>query len=164
MIMSGVFERYRKLRMLLSEATAGWVVDELKAMDTVWKGKPLSSIKSTIVGFEGIDLSFQRGDLTRLPSEYFAEHCFLNTGAWHEDWARRRQEGYDITNNMIWGNDYPHPEGTWPTSVEQLQDTVRRLHVPLEDLKKILGGNAARVFGFDLEVLQPIADRVGPEF
>jgi predicted TIM-barrel fold metal-dependent hydrolase len=163
MILGGVFERHPNLRMLLSEATAGWVVDELKVMDTVVRGKLTSSIKSEI-GLAGIDLSDQRGDLDRLPSEYFAEHCFLNTGAWHEDWSRRRADGYDITNNMIWGNDYPHPEGTWPTSVEQLRDTFTRLDVPIEDIRKILGGNAARLYGFDLGALQPIADRVGPVF
>jgi predicted TIM-barrel fold metal-dependent hydrolase len=163
MILGGVFERHPNLRMLLSEATAGWVVDELKVMDTVVRGKLTSSIKSEI-GLAGIDLSDQRGDLDRLPSEYFAEHCFLNTGAWHEDWSRRRADGYDITNNMIWGNDYPHPEGTWPTSVEQLRDTFTRLDVPIEDIRKILGGNAARLYGFDLGALQPVADRVGPVF
>jgi predicted TIM-barrel fold metal-dependent hydrolase len=165
MIMGGVFARFPRVRMLLSEATAGWVIDELKLMDTIARGEFVTSIKSVIAKDVSLDVDRPRPyDLDRLPSEYFAEHCFLNTGAWHEDWARRRSEGYDITGNMLWGNDYPHPEGTWPTSVVQLQDTFTRLDVPLEDIRKVLGGNAARLFGFDLGVLQPIADRVGPVF
>jgi predicted TIM-barrel fold metal-dependent hydrolase len=165
MILGGVFERYPKLRMLLSEATAGWVVDELKVMDGLVRGELTTTIKSeSEIGRVGMDLSELRGDLTRLPSEYFAEHCFLNTGAWHRDWERRRSEGYDITPNMVWGNDYPHPEGTWPTSVEQLQDTFNRTDVSLADIKRILGENAANLYGFNLEELQPIADRIGPVF
>jgi hypothetical protein len=36
--------------------------------------------------------------------------------------------------------------------------------VPIDDIRKILGENAARLYGFDLTTLQPIADRVGPVF
>jgi predicted TIM-barrel fold metal-dependent hydrolase len=165
MIMGGVFERFPKLRLLLSEATATWVIDELRDMDAVFRGELLSSIKSEeAMVRDGMDFSDQRGDLTRLPSEYFAEQCFLNTGSWHTDWERRRSQGYDITDNMVWGNDYPHPEGTWPTSVQQLTETFARVDVDQADIRKILGGNAARLYGFDLDVLQPIADRVGPVF
>lgn len=161
-ILGGVFERHPNLRLLLSEAVAGWVIDELELMDKIVRGETTSSIKAD--SWQDFDLSSQRGELTRLPSEYFAEHCFVNTGAWADDWSKRRAKGYDITDNMIFGNDYPHPEGIWPHSVAQLRETIDELQVPIEDVRKILGGNAARVFGFDLEVLQPIADRVGPEF
>jgi predicted TIM-barrel fold metal-dependent hydrolase len=163
MILGGVFERHPKVKMLLSEATAGWVVDELEAMDKLVRWETLSSIRADGAR-EHLDLSGQRGDLRKLPSEYFAEHCFLNTGAWAEDWKLRRSKGYDITGNMIWGNDYPHPEGTWPNSVAQLRPTIESLSVPIDEVRRILGGNAARLFGFDLEALQPIADRVGPDF
>jgi predicted TIM-barrel fold metal-dependent hydrolase len=163
MIFGGVFERYPKVRVLLSEATAGWIIDELTLMDAIFDEGVTSSIKS-VIGREGINLEDQRGELKRKPSEYFADHCFVNTGAWDADWSLRRSGGYDITSNMIWGNDYPHPEGTWPTSVEQLRHTFDLLDVPKDDIRKILGGNAARLYGFDLDVLQTIADRVGPEF
>jgi len=163
MIFGGVFERFPGLRVLLSEATAGWVIAELKLMDQIFSGKPTTTMKAEI-GRVGIDLSDQRGDLTRPPSEYFLEHCFVNAAASTNDWALRRAEGYDISNNMLWGNDYPHPEGTWPTSVEQLRATITELDVPAADVAKILGGNAARVYGFDLDALRPTADRVGPDF
>jgi predicted TIM-barrel fold metal-dependent hydrolase len=49
---------------------------------------------------------------------------------------------------LMWGNDYPHPEGTWPSS----QDVAAQqfADVPDDELRAIVGGNAARVFGFDL--------------
>jgi hypothetical protein len=34
--------------------------------------------------------------------------------------------------------------------------------VPREELAATLGGNAARVYGFDLDLLDPIAAKVGP--
>ncbi|MCW2936015.1 MAG: amidohydrolase, partial [Actinomycetia bacterium] len=33
---------------------------------------------------------------------------------------------------------------------------------PEEDCRKILGGNAARLYGFDLDALAPVAARIGP--
>jgi predicted TIM-barrel fold metal-dependent hydrolase len=49
---------------------------------------------------------------------------------------------------LMWGNDYPHPEGTWPTSQEVAAQQFA--DVPDDELQAIVGGNAARVFGFDL--------------
>jgi predicted TIM-barrel fold metal-dependent hydrolase len=48
----------------------------------------------------------------------------------------------------MWGNDYPHPEGTWPHS----QDVADGQFADLSDdeLAAVVGGNAAKVFGFDL--------------
>jgi hypothetical protein len=60
----------------------------------------------------------------------------------------------------MWGSDYPHHESTYPFSREGL----RRAFAGTEpaELQRLLAGNAAAVYGFDLERLQPVADRVGP--
>jgi hypothetical protein len=34
--------------------------------------------------------------------------------------------------------------------------------LPEDEARKILGTNAASVYGFDLDKLQPLADRIGP--
>ena len=60
----------------------------------------------------------------------------------------------------MWGSDFPHPEGTYPHSREAMRNTLH--DVPSEEVRQILGGNAARIYNFDLTALQPIADRVGP--
>jgi predicted TIM-barrel fold metal-dependent hydrolase len=57
----------------------------------------------------------------------------------------------------MWGNDYPHPEGTWPESQTVNEDQFDG--VSQADLDAIVSGNAARVFGFDLDQLaqlQPV--------
>ena len=35
-------------------------------------------------------------------------------------------------------------------------------HLPPEQIQQIVGGNAAALYGFDLEALRPAADRFGP--
>jgi predicted TIM-barrel fold metal-dependent hydrolase len=63
--------------------------------------------------------------------------------------------------NIMWGSDYPHPEGSWPVTREQMIETFRGLPEP--EVAAMLGGNAARVYGFDAEKLAPLVARIGPE-
>ena len=60
----------------------------------------------------------------------------------------------------MWGTDYPHPEGTWPHTLAKLQADFA--HVPVDDTADLLGLTAAKVYGFDLDELRPIARRIGP--
>ena len=48
---------------------------------------------------------------------------------------------------LLWGNDYPHPEGTWPNSQEVCAGQFEG--VPDDELAAIVGGTAARVFNFE---------------
>jgi hypothetical protein len=60
----------------------------------------------------------------------------------------------------MWGSDYPHDEGTYPHSREAIRS---RFHELEPDVKfKILGANAAALYGFDLDALAPLAQQVGP--
>ena len=52
-------------------------------------------------------------------------------------------------DNMLWGNDFPHSESTWPQSREFLERLFA--DVPTEDRRKLLCDNAARIFRFTLE-------------
>ncbi len=52
------------------------------------------------------------GDM--LPSEYVDRNCFTGLAN-----IKRRELGmrYEIgIDNMLWGTDFPHPEGTWPNT------------------------------------------------
>jgi len=51
--------------------------------------------------------------------------------------------------------------GTWPNTREQMLEAFRGL--PEAEAAAMLGGNAARVYGFDVEKLAPVAARIGPE-
>ena len=69
----------------------------------------------------------------------------------------RQEIGVD---RLMWGADYPHLEGAAPVHRLVLRHVFGGL--PEADLRRILGGNACRVFGFDEAQLQAVADRVGP--
>ena len=53
-----------------------------------------------------------------------------------------------LIDNFMWANDYPHHEGTWPHSAEAIERTMGQLSDG--ERAKILGLNAARVFGFEI--------------
>jgi predicted TIM-barrel fold metal-dependent hydrolase len=55
--------------------------------------------------------------------------------------ALRDRVGVD---NLMWGTDYPHQEGTWPNTALAVRNTFHG--VPEDETRKILGENALRVF------------------
>ena len=63
--------------------------------------------------------------------------------------------------NIMWGTDYPHPEGTWPFTRKMMIETFQGL--PEDDIAAMLGGNAADFYDLDLDKLNPIVERIGPE-
>ena len=56
---------------------------------------------------------------------------------------------------MMWGNDYPHREATYPYTREALRFTFHDVD-PVE-VAAMLGGNAAEVYGFDMDLLRKVA-------
>ena len=60
----------------------------------------------------------------------------------------------------MWGSDYPHDESTYPNTREGLRRAFAGTD-PVE-LQQLLVGNAATVYGFDLDALAPLAARCGP--
>ena len=61
---------------------------------------------------------------------------------------------------MLWGNDYPHYEGTFPYNLESLRLTFN--DIPDARRRKLLGENAAELYNFDLDALRPLAQQFGP--
>jgi predicted TIM-barrel fold metal-dependent hydrolase len=64
-------------------------------------------------------------------------------------------ERYGLADNFLWANDYPHHEGTWPHSAEAIERTMGGLSE--ETRAKVLGLNAAKLFGIDV----PASKRLG---
>ena len=56
-----------------------------------------------------------------------------------------------MIDNIMWSNDYPHNEGAWPHSQQAIERQFHRFDE--SERAKILGYNAARLFGFDPEAL-----------
>jgi predicted TIM-barrel fold metal-dependent hydrolase len=150
-VLSGVFERHPRLKFIMTEAGCAWVPPLLAKLDKVIRG-----IRET-----GATGEIRYGDDHILPkdaSEYFAQNCWMGVSQPSElDVAARHQIGLD---KFMWGSDYPHDEGTWPYTLENLR---ARFHdVPEAELRQMLAGNAAKMYDFDLDALAPLAARIGP--
>ena len=50
----------------------------------------------------------------------------------------------------MWASDFPHPDAKFPGTTKMLAEAIAEL--PLEDQQKIVGGNAAELYGLDLSV------------
>ena len=57
-------------------------------------------------------------------------------------------EEFDLLDNCLWTNDFPHHEGTWPHSAAAIERTVGALTDRSRSL--VLGLNAAKIFKFDV--------------
>lgn len=150
MILSGVFERHPDLVFVITEITSA---SEVPA----YLGRLDMMIRMT--SGEGTPLTEHIGDavaaLRKSPSEYFADNCYI-AGPTHD-----LRAAHDLgTPNLMWGADVPHSEGTSPYTLEAIRMMLSDL--PEADLDALLASRAARVYGLDLEQLQPVADRVGP--
>ncbi len=151
LILGGVFERFPKLKYVLTESGCAWVPEMLTRMDRIHMGMLHGAIGE--MNYDGLEWS-----LKRTPSEYAATNCYYGASFPSlEDLAGIDQIGAD---RVLWGNDYPHYEGTFPYNLESLRLTFN--DIPERQRRMLLGENAAAVYNFDLEALRPLAAQVGP--
>jgi predicted TIM-barrel fold metal-dependent hydrolase len=152
LIFAGVFERYPRLKYVMTEVMTGWAAERLNSLDWVYRQAKTPATAYRVFAGDAVD------NLPLSPSEYFARNCYLGSSLLMREEAELRYEiGVD---RIMWGQDYPHSEGSFPFSKKALQ--VNFAGVPADEVRMMVGGTAAHVYGFDLEQLQPIANRVGP--
>ena len=151
LLLSGVFERFPRLRFVMTEAGCSWMPPLLKRLDAT-----LASIRST--GATGEIRYGNEHVLPRSATEYFRQNCWMGVSQPGKADAEARHEiGLD---RFMWGSDYPHDEGTYPYTREHLR---MRFHAaPESELRRILAANAAELYGFDLDALAPLAAEIGP--
>jgi hypothetical protein len=65
-------------------------------------------------------------------------------------------------DNIMWGNDMPHPEGTFPFTHYFVRERFK--DVPDDETRRMLGLTAADLYRVDIAALQPLADRIGPTY
>jgi predicted TIM-barrel fold metal-dependent hydrolase len=153
LLVAGVFERHPGLQLVLTEQGTAWIPEELVRIDYFFDR--MSSAKESQEIQWGMEVV---GRLSLRPSEYWARQCHIGSS-----FIRPAEVGlrYSVgLDRIMWGNDYPHREGSFPYSHEHLRASFAG--VPVDEVAAMLGRNAADVYGFDLEALRPIADRVGP--
>jgi predicted TIM-barrel fold metal-dependent hydrolase len=130
---SGVIERFPQLRFAAIESGIGWVPWALTAMDEAYRKHHLWAFPK----------------LKHLPSDYFRSN---GAASFQEDPAGLQlAQSFNLVDNFLWANDYPHAEGTWPHSAEAIEREMA--HLKEDQRAKILGLNAARIFKFDVDLL-----------
>ena len=105
------------------------------------------------------ELKYAEGTaLPKSASEYFAQNVWVGASfPTRADLEARHLLGDD---RLMWGSDYPHDEGTGPFTREHLRQVM--FDLPEADKRAILGTNAAKLYGFDLDALAPLAAQHGP--
>jgi predicted TIM-barrel fold metal-dependent hydrolase len=151
MIFAGVFERHPRLKMAFSESGIGGVPRHLEMLDSLYV---TGSDRDGLLAFLAPSMEI----LSMKPSEYFARNIYLGASLFLPAEARLRHDvGVD---RIMWGVDYPHSEGTFPYSRQAISLTFS--DVPPVEVADMLGLTAAKVFNFDVDHLQRLADGVGP--
>jgi hypothetical protein len=91
--------------------------------------------------------------IEKLPTEYFKQNVWIGSSFTSPREAAVRHE--IGVGRIMWGNDYPHHEATYPFTREALRFTFS--DTPPEELALMLGGNAFEVYDFDIEQLRQVA-------
>jgi predicted TIM-barrel fold metal-dependent hydrolase len=150
LLVAGVFERFPGLRYIITEAGCAWVPETLARLDMFWK---------RIRGGAAGEFEFAPGVATPEPPSFYARrNCWYGASSPSpREIADREHVGVE---RICWGSDYPHYEGTFPHTRKALRHTFH--DVDREEVRAMLGGNAAKLYDFDLEKLAPLAARFGP--
>jgi len=126
-IFGGVFERHPKLKLVCVEADAGWVPHFMYRMDHAYERHRYWLTGSTI---------------TRMPSEYFREHVYTT---FQDDWVAFQVKDLCNVRRLMWANDFPHSDSTWPNSQAVLAKQAAHLTEAERDL--VLHDNVAELYG-----------------
>ncbi|MEV8517642.1 amidohydrolase family protein [Dactylosporangium sp. NPDC051484] len=148
LIFGGVLERYPALKVVFTETHSDWVRGALLRMDHAYHR---SDLRRDI-----------RDVIPQPPSEYWNRQCYLGSSIFSRaEVAARASIGVD---KMMIGMDFPHSEGAWRHgTLNYLQATFGAEGVPEAEARRMLHGNAADIYGFDLLALDRISAEVGLE-
>jgi predicted TIM-barrel fold metal-dependent hydrolase len=183
LIFAGVFDRHPNLKLILTEGGAEWAPGVMKILDHHYNrmlgkgmgpwaamrkaqeeaakaeaaeaeegGEENAHERSIANAFGGMQM------IEKLPTEYFKRNVWIGSSFTSPREAAVRHEiGVD---RIMWGQDYPHIEATYPYTTEALRNSFAA--VEPDEVARMVGLNAAEVYGFDLDALAPVAARVGP--
>jgi predicted TIM-barrel fold metal-dependent hydrolase len=129
-VFDGVFERFPKLKVVCSEADAGWVPHFTYRMDHIYN-RMVYTAKSK--------------KLARMPSEYFNENVSLT---FQDDWVAFKVTDLLNPKRLLWASDFPHGDSTWPNSQALLREHAA--HLSDEDKRCILRDNLISLYNLDV--------------
>ena len=126
-IYSGVLETYPSLQVVIAESGIGWIPYILDRMNLEWEEQ------------------YKDLTLTMKPTEYWHRQC---RATYQSDEIGLRLLDILGEDNVMWGSDFPHPDGVWPDSQSIIEKELG--HLTDATRHKIVCGNAAKLYGFEL--------------
>jgi predicted TIM-barrel fold metal-dependent hydrolase len=128
-IYSGVFDRFPDLKVVCVEADAGWAPHYAYRMDAIYERHRFWN---------------KCQELERKPSEYFYENIYMT---FQDDWTAFRCHDQLNIERLLWANDFPHSDSTWPLSQQLLVEHTG--HLDDGTRRSILRDNAVDLFRMD---------------
>jgi predicted TIM-barrel fold metal-dependent hydrolase len=123
MIIHGMLSRHPKLKVAVIENGSEWLRPLLERIQNVYKKQPQEFLEH--------------------PIEVFKRNIYI-APFWEEDLGELAKIiGED---HVLFGSDYPHPEGL----AEPAKYVEHLTHLPDELVRKVMGGNLARLMGVTL--------------
>ncbi|MDD9946148.1 MAG: amidohydrolase family protein [Myxococcales bacterium] len=126
----GLLTRFPDLRIAVIENGGSWVAHLLRNLAETYRKMPQ--------------------EFDEDPVKVFRRQIYVSP--FFEDHMVELTEAMGGTDNIIFGSDYPHPEGLEhpSTYTDHLPDTFKK-----DDVRKIMGGNLGRLMGMDEMVAAP---------
>lgn len=136
-VFDGIFTRHPKLKIVSVEADGGWIPHFMHRMDHAYDRHR----------------HWMRGqELDRSPSEIFREHIYFT---FQDDYTAFQFKDYVNIERMMWANDFPHSDSTWPWSQVLLDKHLK--HMTEDEKNLILHDNVANLYQLDTSGLQAVA-------
>jgi len=126
-IYGGVLEAHPDMVVVIAESGIGWIPYVLDHMDLEWEDQ------------------FKDLTLTMKPSEYWKRQC---RATYQSDPIGLKLLDVLGEDNVMWGSDFPHPDGVWPDSKEFIARETE--HLAADVKHKVICANAGRLYGFDV--------------
>ncbi len=125
-LFGGAPERHPDLKIVIGESGIGWLPYALERFDFEWEDQ-------------------FRDLIPKPPSAYWRRQMYATFQIDRVGLDNLDRIGEDT---VMWGSDFPHPDGTWPDSREILEPQLAGLgHA---QRRKVLYENAAQLYGFDV--------------
>jgi predicted TIM-barrel fold metal-dependent hydrolase len=135
---SGILERHPKLRIVMTECSAGWLAWLMHFLDHHYSGR---------FGNEFLtEQGFTPMKATEAPPSYYMRRQIACT--FMDDPIAIRNRDVTGLDCLMWGNDYPHQEGVFPHSQEWVDKQFAG--VPENEVMRMVHDNAATVFGLSV--------------
>ncbi len=139
-IMSGVFDRFPRLKIAYSEGQVGWMPYLLERADKVWEdNRAWGNVK-----------------IERPPSTYVKDHIW---GCIFDDEHGLANRDVIGMSQICFETDYPHSDSTWPHSRATAAKICQTAGLSDDETYLLIRGNAIALYDLDVETLPDCSDR-----